>query len=213
MANFSKSKFRDRMSMYEGSTYLAEPNNPTNYLEIFNLENPKFDHEAIRNSQDTKKKEITKVTTSNSTLKILESQQIKPFNSKEHTKVTNLNQPKRAKSPSPLISEKNPGLTAQINVNPLFKPYGERLTLETQRDTPLDIKLRTKKPLNNLNEPNKLNKFSNRFSMFEPTCQKSCNTLKFNRLTADTNREHSVYLCGDQEFPKSIKDRIKLFSK
>jgi len=207
--NYSKNKFRDRMSIYEGSTYLAEPNNPTNYLEIFNLENPKFDQEAIKNSHKLAQKDFKRQSTLNSMQKILESQQTNPLNSIDNTKNT---RPRSAKSPSALNPERKIELPTQMNINSILKPYKNASPMEQQKEK-LDIKLRNKKPLENLNEPIKMNKFSNRFSMFEPTCQKSCNTLKLNRLKADTNNEYPLFLYGDQELPKSIKDRIKLFSK
>lgn len=129
----------------------------------------------------------------------------------------------------------------QISVKPNLKNTVDHVLepeVKTLSSQPPPVKMRTKK-LNVSNETeakpshqiNKINsKFSNRFSMFEPSCQKTYNTrimltdlrqqMNFNeegsksRSPTHTSDFSKKAACVDYDvIPRSIKDRIKMFSQ
>ncbi len=240
-------KVRNRMSMFEPqSRYIADPpNTPIPYLELFNLENPKFDQELFKAPKqlDAQRKPAQRQ------FRNIETCFAKPIYSEETLTRAGRTRQREIELERPHISPRlnlpvidktaaepvKPSVMNKslINIKPILKNsvdiiYESVKALEVKTLSPPPVKMRTKRlNISSANEaPLSLpapNKFPiNRFSMYEPSCQKSYNrrtTLKeirpinfeenSNRLAANSFANS----CVEYEVPRSIKDRIKMFSK
>lgn len=255
-----ESKIRNRMSMFEPqSSYIAEPaHTPIPYQEIFNLENPKFDENMLQKKPkplETSNAQLRKPAQRQ--FRNIEACFSKPIYTEDTvTRATRTRQREieldrphpspRLNLPAidPIVIEpiKQPVMKSvtQISVKPKLKNTVDHVLepeVKTLSSQPPPVKMRTKK-LNVSNETeakptqiHKINsKFSHRFSMFEPSCQKTYNTrimltdlrqqMNFNeegsksRSPTNTSDFSKKAACVDYDvIPRSIKDRIKIFSQ
>ncbi len=221
------------MSMFEPHSYIAGPNHPTKYIEVFALENPKFDQEMFKKNPQRSKKDFNKTkfkqqqTDFTMTMKPEENYYMKEiyknisslslFPVKPIVPIRNAspiqndlpNQTSRI-TPTQLIPKMSvkPVLKQTIQiVQPVVSQPPESFSAYTQTQ----VKLRPKKMIHIKNRdesPYKSSNFANRFSMFESMSQKSYmnENIKLN------DYRHINFEVGE-EMPMSIKERIKLFSK
>ena len=232
--SLDSSKPRNRMSMFEPNTYIAGPNHPTKYIEVFALENPKFDQEMFKKHTQRLKKDLNKSKfkepTSNFTMSTKPVEDlytndlsktisplplfpVKPIVPMRFASPIRNDPPKHnpAEIPSQLITKLSvkPVLKQSIEIVQSIVP---QLPVPFSENTPTQVKLRPKKVLHIKSEDegvHKASKFANRFSMFESTSQKSYTNKTIIRL----NEYRPVHFEIGEETPKSIKERIKMFSK
>lgn len=242
----SAEKLRNRISMFEQKTYIApEPHSPTKYLEVFNLENPKFDQDMLTKPQETRSfTKDSQLQSNNSYIncqqprfKRFETYFAKPVITSEIKQTVTANEHKNVQEPiffktfvapklttAPQIEpvkKPTPRMVTQISVKPSLKSVEKIQPVIQQTLSPPPVRLRSKKaPLNDdatRTKQNKINKFANRFSMFEPACQKSFNKLKLNefrQIDFENRSYQNTFIEIDrQEIPTSVKDRIKMFSQ
>jgi len=230
--SLDSSKNRDRMSMFEPNTYIAGPNHPTKYIEVFALENPKFDQEMFNKHPQRLKKELgqTKfkdplpkftippkpdedlyINGLSKTISPMPLFPVKPIVPMRFVSPIRNDPPKQP--PTELSSQ----IFTKISLKPALKQSIEIVQpIVPQLTAPLyakhhqtQVKLRPRKYLKDEDEnvytPSKL---ANRFSMFESISQKS-----FTNNDIRLNEYRPGKFEVGEETPKSIKERIKMFSK
>ena len=214
------SKFHNRLSMYEPS--FSMPSTKSNKIEAFHVDNLKINEEITK---IINKNEI-KSSYFDNYVDVYLSRPFSPVNKSPITLRSNSNedQEKNLKPIVHLVTNENYlephesfnyiSSDTYSNIEPTNKSGASSILPDLGV-----IKLRTKKPLNvySSNHDRFKNRISNRYSMFEQAtwAQSEYDSSKLNDNLSKTDSENKkLYFSYDeQDIPKSVKDRIKMFSK